>query len=165
MIYIAIGSNLPGPRGSSPRQNCQEAVDVLKTSGVDVTQRSRWYRSEPVPRSGQPWFVNGVVAAESVDVPPASFLELLHEIEIDFGRLRSTLNASRTLDLDLIDFDGRVCAAGEGVILPHPRMHERAFVLHPLSEIAPDWTHPISGLSVFDLIAIMPPGQILQSIP
>jgi len=166
MIFIAIGSNLSGPQGGSPRQNCQHAVEFLQSSGMEVVQRSRWYRSAPVPRSEQPWFVNGVVAAESMDMPPVSILELLHEIETDFGRIRGALNAPRTLDLDLLDFDGQVCTADkDGVILPHPRMHERAFVLHPLSEIAPDWTHPISGLSVFDLIDILPPGQILQPIP
>lgn len=165
MIFIAIGSNLSGPRSSSPRQNCQSAVESLMASGLEVTQRSRWYRSAPVPMSEQPWFVNGVVAAETPDVSPETLMELLHQIEIDFGRLRSTRNAARALDLDLVDFDGRIRQQPEGVILPHPRMHERAFVLYPLSEIAPDWVHPVFGLNVFDLIAGLPPGQMLQPIP
>ena len=71
------------------------------------------------------------------------------EIEIDFGRLRTTPNAARPLDLDIIDFDGRIQQEPDGVVLPHPRLHERAFVLHPLSEIAPDWVHPVFGLGGF----------------
>lgn len=165
MIFIAIGSNLSGPRSGSPRQNCQLAVETLQASGLDITQRSRWYRSAPVPMSDQPWFVNGVVGAETPDADPQSVLELMHEIEIDFGRVRGQANGPRTLDLDLIDFEGRILSQPDGLVLPHPRMHERAFVLHPLSEIAPDWTHPIFGLTVFDLIDGLPPGQLLQPIP
>ncbi len=165
MIFIAIGSNLAGPRAGSPRQNCQLGVEALTASGIDICQRSRWYRSAPVPLSDQPWYVNGVVAAESPDVSPEALMELLHQIEIDFGRLRTTPNAPRTLDLDILDFDGRIRQEPDGVILPHPRLHERAFVLHPLSEIAPDWVHPVFGLTVFNLIEGLPPGQMLQPIP
>ena len=165
MIFIAIGSNLSGPRSDSPRQNCQLAVEALQDAGLAVTQRSRWYRSAPVPVSSQPWYVNGVVGIETPDVTPEVLMELLLEIEEDFGRLRTAPNAARTLDLDIIDFDGRIQQDPEGVVLPHPRMHERAFVLHPLSDIAPDWVHPVFGLGVFDLIAGLPPGQMLQPIP
>ena len=70
------------------------------------------------------------------------------------GRLRSAPNAPRTLDLDLLDYDGRIMASG--VILPHPRMAERSFVLVPLAEIAPDWRHPVSGKGIGELLACLP---------
>lgn len=165
MIFIGIGSNLSGPRGDSPRQNCHEAIAALNDAGAEVTQRSRWYRTAPVPMSDQPWYVNGVVAVDIASVGPGALLELLHQIEVEFGRLRSLPNIARTLDLDLLDFKGRISTGGEGVILPHPRMHERAFVLRPLSEIAPDWRHPISKASVFDLINQLPADQFVEPIP
>jgi 2-amino-4-hydroxy-6-hydroxymethyldihydropteridine diphosphokinase len=165
MIFIGIGSNLSGPRGDSPRRNCHEAILALNAAGIEITQRSRWYRTAPVPMSDQPWYVNGVVGAETSNAGPAAILDLLHQIEIEFGRFRSVRNASRALDLDLLDFGGRVSTGKEGVILPHPRMHERAFVLWPLSEIAPEWCHPISKASVFDLIAKLPSSQYAEPIP
>ncbi|MCG8508415.1 MAG: 2-amino-4-hydroxy-6-hydroxymethyldihydropteridine diphosphokinase [Rhodospirillales bacterium] len=165
MIFIGIGSNLGGQRGDSPRQNCHQAVAALNAAGIEVTQRSRWYRTAPVPMSDQPWYVNGVVAAEPSHAGPAAVLDLLHHIEVEFGRFRTVPNAPRTLDLDLLDFEGQVSPGSDGVILPHPRMHERAFVLRPLSEIAPDWCHPISNASVFDLIAQLPVEQFVEPIP
>ncbi len=82
-------------------------------------------------------------------------MALLHRTETSFGRQRAKKNAPRTLDLDLIDYDGRV---EEGPpVLPHPRLADRAFVLVPLADIAPDWRHPKSGQSIAELIAVLPP--------
>ncbi|MBC8159254.1 MAG: 2-amino-4-hydroxy-6-hydroxymethyldihydropteridine diphosphokinase [Rhodospirillales bacterium] len=165
MIFIGIGSNLSSPHGGSPRANCHSAVEALNAAGLEVCLCSRWYRSAPVPTSDQPWFVNGVVGLEPEGKHPVPLMELLHQIELDFGRLRKTKNMARTLDLDIIDFDGRVATGGDGVILPHPRMHERAFVLLPLAEIAPDWRHPISAASIYDLIEEIPVEQYAEPIP
>ena len=96
---------------------------------------------------------------------PVPLMDLLHQIELEFGRLRKTRNMARTLDLDILDFDGRVETGADGVILPHPRMHERSFVLLPLSEIAPEWRHPISAASIDDLIAKIPADQYAEPIP
>jgi 2-amino-4-hydroxy-6-hydroxymethyldihydropteridine diphosphokinase len=98
------------------------------------------------------------VAAVGTRLAPEQLLATLHEVEAAFGRRRSLANAPRTLDLDLLDYDGRV---EEGAPqLPHPRIETRAFVLVPLREVAPDWRHPLSGCSVSELIARLPPDGI-----
>ena len=110
-----------------------------------------------MPPSGQPWFVNGVVEVET-DLPPAALLAVLHGIEDRFGRTRTVPNAARPLDLDLLDYDGRVSNGEDGVEIPHPRLHVRAFVLLPLAELAPGWRHPRTGQALAELIAALPPG-------
>ena len=84
------------------------------------------------------------------DLTPAELLAVLHDVEEQFGRVRRERNEARVLDLDLLAFNDRVSAPGETPILPHPRMGERAFVLLPLSEVAPTWRHPVNGLSAAD---------------
>jgi 2-amino-4-hydroxy-6-hydroxymethyldihydropteridine diphosphokinase len=153
MILLGLGANLPSPAGP-PRVTLAAALDALGAEGVRLVRRSPWYRSPPVPPSAQPWYVNGVALVETMH-PPAELLALLHGIEARFGRVRREANAARSLDLDLLDYEGRVSAAGETPILPHPRLHERAFVLLPLSEVAPDWRHPRLGRSLADLIAAL----------
>lgn len=165
MILIGVGSNIPGPQGATPRQNCHNALKLLDDSGVTISRRSRWYRSSPVPPSDQPWFINGVVAVEAAGLEPEPLLELLHQIELEFGRRRSQPNAPRPLDLDILDFDGRITSPDASIVLPHPRMHQRAFVLVPLSEIAPEWRHPVIGDTVAELIAALPDDQFIEPVP
>ena len=93
------------------------------------------------------------------DADPAVLLAALHTLEDAFGRTRNAVNAARTLDLDIIAMGSLVRTAPDP-ILPHPRMHERAFVLLPLLDVAPEWRHPVSGLSAADLLAHLPPQQI-----
>jgi 2-amino-4-hydroxy-6-hydroxymethyldihydropteridine diphosphokinase len=157
MILIGLGANLESPRHGPPAATLEAALVALADAGMKIAARSRWWRSAPVPVSDQPWFVNGVARVETT-LDPVRLLALLHEVEADFGRVRSVPNAPRVLDLDLLDHDGLVRGDGR-LVLPHPRMHERAFVLLPLGDIAPDWRHPVSGLSLADLIAALPPGQ------
>ncbi len=165
MILIGVGSNIPGPQGATPRQNCHNALKLLEDSGVTISRRSRWYRSSPIPPSDQPWFINGVVAVEAAGLEPEPLLELLHQIELEFGRRRSQPNAPRPLDLDILDFDGRIIPPDASIVLPHPRMHQRAFVLIPLSEIAPEWRHPVIGDTVSELIATLPDDQFIEPVP
>lgn len=154
-IFIALGANLEHPILGGPKETCEAALAALGEHGITVLARSRWYRTRPVPVSDQPWFVNGVAQVET-DLDAARLMAVLHGIEADFGRVRGVPNAARTLDLDLIDFRGLAADGGKGPVLPHPRMAERAFVLLPLADIAPDWRHPVSGRSLRDLIAALP---------
>ena len=153
MILIAIGSNLPGPDGASPLENVHAAVRALAAlPGARLEAVSRWYASAPVPPSGQPDYVHGVARLSGIAFGPEALLAALHAIEARFARERAEVNAARTLDLDLIDMDGRVRDAPDPV-LPHPRAHLRAFVLCPLLDVAPGWTHPGNGRSGRALLA------------
>ncbi len=125
---------------------------------VTVVRRSRWYTSAPVPPSDQPWFVNGV-ALVATGLGPANLLATLHRIENEFGRVRRVRNEARVIDLDLLAYGDLVLGEGEGLVLPHPRLRTRAFVLLPLAEVAPDWRHPVSGEAVEDLIRTLPADQ------
>ncbi len=153
--FIALGANLPS-RGSSPAETIRAALMELSRAGLTLEKVSQLYETPAWPDPSDPPYVNAVVRV-SVNRSPEALLELLHSVETRFGRERSIPNAARTLDLDLIDYDGRI---EEGPPhLPHPRMHMRAFVLVPLSEIAPDWRHPGSGEGIGDLLRELSPDQ------
>jgi 2-amino-4-hydroxy-6-hydroxymethyldihydropteridine diphosphokinase len=155
MILIALGSNLPSFAGP-PFETLKAALAALRANGIEPRKVSAAYESEAWPNPNDPTFVNAVAQVET-DLAPSALLEQLHAIERTFGRTRGPRNAPRTLDLDIIDYNGHV---EEGPpTLPHPRMSERAFVLVPLAEIAPDWRHPVSGHTVTDLIAMLPPRE------
>lgn len=167
MIVIAIGANLPADGYASAAETCSAAADAIDADPeIAVLARSRWYESEPVPVSDQPWYVNGAIAVET-DLSPAALLDRLHAIEGRFGRVRRKRNEARPLDLDIIDYDGLIQAeresGGEGPILPHPRMRERAFVLLPLRDLCTDlsteWRHPADGVSLEALIGALPPSE------
>jgi 2-amino-4-hydroxy-6-hydroxymethyldihydropteridine diphosphokinase len=164
LIFVGLGSNLSSERYGNPQVICERAIDSLEALNIHVVQRSRWFRTAPVPVSDQPWFVNGVVAV-TTDLDPAALLAALHDIEAEFGRIRRLRNEARVLDLDLLAYDDRVMAGPEGPILPHPRLQERAFVLLPLADLAPDWRHPRSGRSIESLIADLPPDQKAEPMP
>jgi len=157
VIFVGIGANLPSSYGS-PRATCERAVEALIEAGVDVFARSRWYESAPVPVSDQPWYVNGVAAVKTDD-DPAKLLQLLHNIEARFGRVRRERNEARVLDLDLLAYHDLVWPGPEAPILPHPRLRDRAFVLLPLAELAANWRHPETHEAISDLIARLDPGQ------
>lgn len=158
MILIGLGANLPSAPHGAPQATLEAALAALAAAGVAIERRSPWYRTAPVPAGDQPWYVNGV-AAVATRLGPAELLALLHRIEDRFGRKRRMRNEPRVLDLDLLDYDGQVQSTGPGPVLPHPRMHERAFVLLPLRELAPRWRHPVSGEPVAALIDRLPPEQ------
>ena len=163
MILIGLGGNLPSPRHGAPVQTCEAALERLGELGIRTLRRSGWYRSAPVPPSGQPWFVNGVTEVET-GLSPAELLARLHQVEVEFGRIRRARNEARILDLDLLDYHGRVSGPGEQPILPHPRLAERAFVILPLAELAPDWRHPTSRLSAAELARCLPPDQVAEPL-
>jgi 2-amino-4-hydroxy-6-hydroxymethyldihydropteridine diphosphokinase len=158
-IFIAIGANLPDGAGRSPLQICESAAtDICTLPGLGSCVRSRWFSSAPIPLSDQPRYINGVIRTEG-KIDPDALLFALQAIETKAGRVRSVTNAARTLDLDIIDMAGLVRAAPDP-ILPHPRAHERAFVLFPLRDVAPDWVHPQSLLTLKELLGLLPPQDI-----
>ena len=175
MILIGIGANLPSPRYGEPRATCGAALSALAEAPLSIAARSRWYKSAPVPVSDQPWFINGVIHAKTA-LDPVALMALLLETEDAFGRKRTERNEARVLDLDLLAYGDMVrkpdqgerggAGAGAGILhLPHPRLHERAFVLLPLLDVAPDWRHPVSDQSVRDMIEALPSGQKTEAVP
>jgi 2-amino-4-hydroxy-6-hydroxymethyldihydropteridine diphosphokinase len=148
MILIGLGANLPSPAGP-PLATLKAALDALARNGAEPVSISRFYQTQAWPDPADPPFVNAVAQVKT-ELSPASLLARLQEIERSFGRIEGPRNAPRSLDLDILDYDGRIEAGPPR--LPHPRMERRAFVLVPLADLAPDWRHPVSGHSVKDLI-------------
>ena len=166
MIFLGLGGNLPSRRFGEPRATLEAALCALDLPDVRVRRRSQWYRSQPVPDDGQPWYINGVAELETA-LPPAELLVRLLELEHRFGRVRRRRWAPRVVDLDLLAYH-QLSNWGNGdapPILPHPRLHERAFVLIPLAELAPGWRHPVLGRTVEELLRALPPGQYVAADP
>ena len=149
MILIGLGSNLPS-RFGTPRRTLDAARARLDEASLRLLAFSRVWHTRPVPDTGQPWFCNAVASIETA-LQPVDLLRHLHAIEHEFGRERHEPNAARTLDLDLLDYDGRI--EDGPPVLPHPRLAGRAFVLLPLGDIAPSWRHPATGLAIPEMLA------------
>ena len=159
MILIGIGANLSNENYPSPLSACEAAVETLKReSGVKILCQSPWYKSEPVPASEQPWYVNGVASLET-KLGAKALLALLHKTEEKLGRVRSYKNAPRVIDLDLLAYNEEI-HANEALRVPHPRLHLRSFVLLPLQEVDPAWRHPENNDSIAEMIKKMPKGQV-----
>lgn len=145
-IFVGFGSNL----GDS-LQICREAIAMLASnSRIEVCAVSSFYRTEPEGYKEQPWFINGVVRCRS-RLGPAAVLAELQVIENRLGRTRKVRWGPRTLDLDLLSYEDLVATLPE-LVIPHPRLHERRFVLEPLREIAPGWRHPLLKTAVEELL-------------
>ncbi len=179
---IALGSNLPstsGPPASSIAQSIREIAVRIGT----VTASSRLYSTPCFPPGAGPDYVNAAVRVQT-DMAAPDLLAVLHAIEADFGRAREQRWGMRTLDLDLVALDDLVLPdaathaqwrampadlqqmrAPDALILPHPRLQDRAFVLVPLADVAPDWRHPMLGLSVAEMLAARPPDERAAVVP
>jgi len=163
VILLGIGGNLESARFGPPRDTLSAALAALNEKRVKILRRSGWYRTEPVPRSDQPWFINGVVSL-ATELGPQDLLMLLQATERQLGRVRGEPNGPRILDLDLLDYHGEVMDT-PSLVLPHPRLHERRFVLMPIVDIAPDWRHPILGLTAAQLLARLSSEQQIERNP
>lgn len=137
IVYLSMGSNL-GERAD----NCRRAVVALDGVAGDVLAVSPLYRTSPVDFKDQAWFVNGVVKLQSA-MAPLRLLRVIKGIEKSFGRTNGGVRfGPRVLDLDIIFFGDAVINTGD-LVIPHPRMHQRGFVLQPLCDINPDILHPV----------------------
>ena len=161
--FIGIGANLAPDGFASPQEGLVAACDWLVERGQEIKARSGWYRSAPVPVSDQPDFINAVLQLSS-PLAGDALLTLLNEAEAAFGRVRQTRNEARVLDLDIVDYGGQIINT-DRLTCPHPRATERAFVLLPLAEIAPDWVHPATGENIARLIDRLPAGQQISRLP
>ena len=159
-LFIGLGANLTPVGYRNPRDGCEAALVALREEGVFVEQISNWYETAPVPISDQPWYLNAVALATTRG-DAAMTLAALHHTESRFGRVRRERNGARVLDMDLLDFEGQR-NQNPSLTLPHPRMHQRAFVLLPLRELCPKWCHPVSGVLIDDLIAQLPSSQKIR---
>lgn len=160
VILIGIGANLAPDGYTTPKLGCEAAIACLPGKDIAVTAISTWYETAPVPVSDQPWFNNAVIAARTT-LPVEEALAALHRIEAGFGRVRTVRNAARVLDLDLLDYGGILIDDG-AITVPHPRLHERAFVLLPMRDVVPDYRHPVTGMAIDDLVSSLPPDQQIR---
>jgi 2-amino-4-hydroxy-6-hydroxymethyldihydropteridine diphosphokinase len=162
MILIGIGANLPSPAGA-PAATLRAALADLSHNDVSVIAVSPRYESLAWPDPRDPVFVNAV-ARIATGLSPEDLLSLLAATERRFGRSSGERNAPRPLDLDVLDYQGRVQSGPPA--LPHPRLSERGFVLVPLRDVAPGWRHPESGLVVDALIDALPAeARMLTRLP
>lgn len=170
---IALGSNL-GISRSSPVKLLEQAFVLLKERNLVIRSRSRFFSTPAFPAGAGPDFVNAAAILDT-SLEPVEILAALHAVETQMGRTRKLRWGARTLDLDLIavrdlvlpdaktqlhwrsmELDRQMVATPPELILPHPRLAERAFVLVPLLDIAPDWRHPLTGASVREMHDALP---------
>ena len=147
LAYIGLGANLGDPR----RQIKEALVRLATIEAVELRQVSSFYLNPPSGPQNQPWFVNAVAQIRT-RIGPEALLAGLEGVEAALGRVREERWGPRLIDLDLLLYNG-VVSAGPRLILPHPEMHRRAFVLVPLAEIDPEAWHPVLKKSVAELVA------------
>lgn len=156
-LLLGLGANIPGTWGA-PRATLGRALSELERAGIKIVRRSNLYRTKPLGAGYQPTYLNAVVIAEA-KLAPGELLRLLKRIERRAGRRLAPPLRPRPLDIDILDYGSRRLGwpplrRGRGqVILPHPEMHSRPFVLVPLREVAPGWRHPVMGLTASAMLA------------
>jgi 2-amino-4-hydroxy-6-hydroxymethyldihydropteridine diphosphokinase len=149
-VWIAFGANL-GDRAAT----FEHAQSLLAARGVTIRRRSRLYASQPEGGADEPEYGNAVLDAET-SLDARALLNAMQSVEEELGRPVGHAPGPRTCDLDLLAFDDLVVNEAPGLVLPHPRMHQRAFVLVPLVELDPQWRHPVSGDTAGEMLATLP---------
>lgn len=176
-MLIALGSNVASSRGE-PVETLRAALAALGESGLAVARASRIYASPAFPAGSGPDYANAVARIDPAGRSPEAVLALLHAVEAAFDRRREARWGPRTLDLDLLaagaevrpdpagwrawrelDLAAQRARAPDRLILPHPRIEDRAFVLVPLAEVAPGWRHPLTGATVEAMLAARPAAE------
>ena len=153
---IGIGSNI-----GLAAENCKKAIALIKKS-ITVTAQSSLYESEPVGKADQAWFVNAAIQVQTT-LAPEELLQLLLNIEQEFGRTRKEKWGPRIIDLDILDYEGLIMDS-KVLILPHPEMTQRRFVLEPLSQIAGETVHPLKQKTILELLKELPKIPIVKKI-
>jgi 2-amino-4-hydroxy-6-hydroxymethyldihydropteridine diphosphokinase len=180
---VALGANLPFAH-SSPPETISAALGEIVANGLEIVAKSRLFATPCFPAGAGPDYVNAACVIDSAALDPASILAVLHEVEDRFGRRRAQRWGMRTLDLDLLAFgdsilpdpqthaawaglaaEDQVRRTPDGLILPHPRLQDRAFVLVPLMDVAPDWRHPVTGRTVSQMCAALPAADRDAVVP
>ena len=159
---IAFGANLPTEEDGAPADTLNAALRRLTEDGdISVANVSPFYETAPVPVSDQPWYVNGVARLETA-LGAHDLLARLHHVEAEFGRVRRERNEARVIDLDLIAYGDDLLIEEGGIQVPHPRMHQRAFVLLPLRDIVPVWHHAQFLCAIHDRFLFRLAVQLLR---
>jgi 2-amino-4-hydroxy-6-hydroxymethyldihydropteridine diphosphokinase len=153
-VYLSLGSNL-GER----EQHLEQALALLEESGVHILRRSHIYETEPQDVANQPWFLNVVVEAET-GLFPKQLLACALKVERTLGRRRTEPKGPRIIDIDIL-FYGNAVIAAEGLMVPHPRLTARRFVLAPLAELAPELRHPVTRRTVREMLGAVA-GQTVR---
>jgi len=151
LAYLAIGSNL-----GNKSNNIERTKFELKKYKIKILKSSSNYLSESWPNKSNPKYINIIIKIKT-NLAPLELLKICNLIESKLGRVRSKKNAPRTCDIDIIDYDKKIInEKNNKLILPHPRMNERNFVLLPLFDVDKSWKHPISNISIVNLINSLP---------
>ena len=144
-VYLALGSNL-----GNKISNLIKTQQLIIESNIQILKSSSFYKTESWPNKKFPFYVNSVILVKT-SFNPIKLFNIIKSIEIKIGRKKAIKNHPRVCDIDIIDFNGQILENG-AVKLPHPKLHERNFVLYPLFEICPDWIHPLNNKKIDILI-------------
>jgi 2-amino-4-hydroxy-6-hydroxymethyldihydropteridine diphosphokinase len=176
---IAMGANLPSATGTA-LETLEKSLELFMLESLQIQRISKWFSTPAFPAGSGPDFVNGAVLV-ATELNPPDVLAALHRIEEKMGRTRENRWEPRLCDLDLIAYDDIIwpdldtfeewksldlssqqTKTPDQLVLPHPRLQDRSFVLVPLNEIAPDWVHPVTRITISEMLAALPAADLAE---